>query len=294
MKKLNRNWPWIIVFLLPIVVLYSAFFIYPLVFVFITSLMEWSGIGGMEFTGLNNYITLFSSSKFQIAIKNNFIWALAGGFIQVPISTAIALILARRPKGWKFFRTSYFLPNVISAVALAMMWKAMYNAEYGAINSLLDMIGLHGWTHNWLGEISTALPAVILEKNIYIGYFMIIILAGTMNIPESLYEASRIDGASVWQQEIYITIPMVKGIIVTAMTLSMAYGLRQFEETFLLTSGGPANSTNVMGLHLYNKMDALKYGEANATGVVLIILGTFVIVAIQRIFGTSDANEVKQ
>jgi raffinose/stachyose/melibiose transport system permease protein len=119
---------------------------------------------------------------------------------------------------------------------------------------------------------------------------MIIILAATTTIPKSFYEAAQIDGANTLQQEIYITFPMIRGIMITSITLAMAYGMRHFEATFLMTNGGPAHSTSVMGLILYHKMDAFRYGEANATGTILIVMGTLVIVLIRKILSRADAG----
>ncbi|MEA1911090.1 MAG: sugar ABC transporter permease, partial [Spirochaetota bacterium] len=118
----------------------------------------------------------------------------------------------------------------------------------------------------------------------------IIILAATTTIPKSFYEAAQIDGAGTFKQEWYITIPMIRGILVTTITLAMAYGMRHFEATFLMTNGGPAHSTSVMGLILYHKMDAFRYGEANATGTILIFLGTLVIVLIRKLLNRTDAG----
>src|SRR6056297_881716 len=112
----------------------------------------------------------------------------------------------------------------------------MYNPEFGAINYLLEKLGLEELTRNWLGELNSALPATIFSYQIYVGYFMVIILAGAMGIPKSLYEAAEIDGADVWQQEIYITLPAIRGILITAGTLAVAFALRQFETTFLMTA----------------------------------------------------------
>jgi raffinose/stachyose/melibiose transport system permease protein len=200
----------------------------------------------------------------------------------------VALILARKPFGWRTLRTIYFLPNIISAVAIAMMWKAIYNPIYGFLNAFLALFGSEG--HNWLGEIETALPSIITQQVLYIGYFMIIILAATTTIPKSYYEAADIDGCSTLQQEWYITLPMIRGILITTITLAMAYGMRHFEATFLMTNGGPAHSTSVMGLVLYHKMDAFRYGEANATGTILIFLGTLVIVFIRKILTRTDSG----
>jgi raffinose/stachyose/melibiose transport system permease protein len=288
-QKTNRNAMWILLFLLPVALLIVAFFIYPIVFLIILSFMQWNGIEAMSFVGLENFSQLFANDVFRISIKNNIIWALSAALLQIPLALILALVLTRAPRGWKFFRTVYFLPNVISLVALAMMWSALYNPEFGLINHVLERIGLEDFTRNWLGEIDTALPAVIFSYQIYVGYFMVIILAGTMSIPKEFYEAAVMDGANTLQQELYITLPVIRGIIVTAGTLAVAFALRQFETTFLMTAGGPANRTPVMGLFMYRRMAGLDYGQAAATGVLLIILGIVVLSGLQRIFGKSDA-----
>jgi raffinose/stachyose/melibiose transport system permease protein len=292
---LHKHWKGIALFLLPALVLFGAFFIYPLGFVFSISLTEWNGVSAPSFRGLQNFVDLALDSTFRLSVRNNFIWALSLGFLQISLAALVALILTRRPTGWRVLRTIYFLPNVISQVAIAMLWMAIYNAEHGILNQILTAIGLEQWTHNWLGEFETALPAVIAQQVLYIGYFMIIILAGSMAIPVSFYEAAEMDGANVWQQEVHITIPMVRGILITAMTLAMAYGMRHFEATFLMTAGGPANSTSVMGLMLYNMMGHLDYGHANAVGAVLIIIGGVLIVTIRSFLGQrGTAAEARQ
>ncbi|HRY72117.1 MAG TPA: sugar ABC transporter permease [Spirochaetia bacterium] len=285
-KRRNPNALKIALFLAPVLVLFAAFFAYPFVFTIAASLTKWRGIGAMRFIGFGNFGKLLGDQTFRLAIRNNVVWALASGFVQVPLAVLVALILAREPRGWKVLRTVYFLPNVISTVALAMVWTAMYNPQYGALNGLRELLGLEA--RNWLGDPATALPAVILQGVLYIGYFMIIILAAAMNIPRELYEAAEIDGATTLQQEFRITLPMLRGSIVTAMTLAMAYGMRHFEATYLMTGGGPAYSTTTMGIDLFLKMDALRYSEASAAGVILIVLGTVVIVGIRRLLGRTD------
>lgn len=287
--KNNRNKNWIILFLAPVVVLIAAFFVYPIVFLLALSFMEWNGIQSPTFVGIDNFLGVFSESVFHMAVRNNLIWALSAAFLQIPLALLLALVLTRTPRGWRFFRTAYFLPNVISLVALAMMWSALYNPEFGLINYLLEAVGAGHLTRNWLGEVNTALPAVIFSYQIYVGYFMIILLAGKLSIPREFYEAAVIDGANVLQQEIYITLYSIRGIIVTAGTLAVAFALRQFETTFLMTAGGPANQTPVMGLFMYRRMTALDYGQAAATGVLLILLGIIVLSSLQKIFGKSDA-----
>jgi raffinose/stachyose/melibiose transport system permease protein len=284
----NKNWKQILLFLAPVLVLFVAYFVYPLGFVFVTSFTDWNGIGAMEFSGLDNYLGLFGDETFRTSLSNNITWALVLGFVQIPLAAGMAMILARKPKGWKMFRTVYFLPNVISQVALAMMWLAIYNAEHGILNSFLELAGMSGLTRNWLGNMTTAFPAVIIQQIFYIGYFMIVILASRMGISESYYEAAEIDGANIFQQERHITIPMLKGILITTMTLALAYGMRHFESTYLMTNGGPAHATSVMGILLYRNLGALNYGEANAIGSILIIFGGATIALIRWLFSRND------
>ncbi|MCX7027480.1 MAG: sugar ABC transporter permease [Spirochaetes bacterium] len=276
----------ILAFLAPVLILYTAFFLYPLVFTAWTSLMKWKGIGSMSFYGLQNYVKLLSDPTFRLSIRNNMVWAAALGFIQVPLACLVALILVRQPKGWKLLRTLYYLPNVISTVALAMVWVAMYNPLYGPLNAILKTLGFQA--RNWLGDPATSLMSIIGQSVLYIGYFMIIILAAAMEIPVELFEAAQMDGATVFQQNKLITLPMIRGTLVTSVTLAMAFGMRHFESTFLMTQGGPAFSTSTMGIMLFLKMDALRYGEASAVGMILILLGTVAISLIRKLLEWRD------
>jgi len=285
---IRNRWIWgaRILFLLPVALLFFFFFIYPFFFTVFTSFTSWRGIGAMKFNGIKNYTKLITDPTFQKALRNNIVWALSQGLIQVPLACLVAMILVRKPFGWRGLRTIYYLPNVISTVALAMVWVAIYNVD-GPLNAILS--GLFGMEkHNWLGNPDTALFAVIFQTVIYIGYFMIVLLASAMNIPRSLYEAAEIDGASTLVQEINITLPILRGTLITTMTLAMAYGMRHFEATFLMTGGGPAYATTTMGIDLYLKMDALRYSEASTSGVFLIIMGTLVITLLRKLFGSSD------
>ncbi|MFZ5353304.1 MAG: carbohydrate ABC transporter permease [Bacillota bacterium] len=286
MRKTYKDYIGIILFLLPAAAMFAAFFIYPVGYVAVTSFLRWDGMTPPEFVGLNNYKLILTDEVFMTSIKNNLLWAMAGAFIQVPLAVIAALLLARRPKGWKIFRTIYFFPNIISGVALAMMWAAIFNSEYGVLNGLLKLIGLESLQRNWLGELQTAFPSLIIYWLFYIGYYMIIVLAEISSIPESYYEAASIDGASTFKQDLFITLPLCKGSIATCMTLAMVYGLRQFEQVYMLTNGGPANKTSVMVLYLYKQIQNYRYGMANASGVVLIIIGAVVIITIKKLFST--------
>jgi raffinose/stachyose/melibiose transport system permease protein len=163
------------------------------------------------------------------------------------------------------------------------MWGAVFNSEYGLLNALLKSIGLGHLQTNWLGNLHTAYPAIVLFGVGYIGYFMVIILAETQTIPGSLYEAASIDGATRLQQDRHITLPLIKGSVSTCMTIAMVYGLRQFEQTYIMTNGGPANRTSVIVVYLFKKIRNLDFGLANASGMILLLIGVIVIISVRKI-----------
>jgi len=279
----------IILFLLPALALFTIFFIVPIFSICYMSLFEWNGISAAEFTGLSNYKAIFSDPVFLRSIRNNLIWAFAACFIQVPLALLMALILSTRPRAWKFFRTVYFFPQVISGIAIAMLWSAVFNSEYGILNGLLRAVGLESLSKNWLGDPSTAFICVLIYGLLYIGYYMVIMMAGITNIDETYYEAAKIDGANRFQMDIHITIPLIRYSIVTCITLAAIFGLRTFEQVYLLTNGGPANRTSVVVLYLYNQMRDNSYGGANASSVILVLTGAFVIVLIRKL--TAEKKE---
>ena len=272
-------------FLGPAIVLMVVFFVIPVIYVFVVSLLKWNGISAPVFRNIRNYTLLFKDAAFKRSVLNNVIWALVAGFIQVPLAMVMAIILSRKPKGWKFFRTVYFFPQVISGIALAMLWRAIYNAETGLLNGILRSIGFGSAACDWLGGIKTAFPAVLIYWVFYVGYYMVIMMADITTIDTSYYEAATIDGATDFQQAIFITIPLIKKTsLLTCVTLASVMGLRQFEQVYMLTNGGPANTTSTMVLYMYKKLQDANYGIASASAVVLIVVGVLFIVCIRKLF----------
>ena len=143
----------IAVFLTPVLVLFTLFFIFPIIYLVVVSFVEWSGLDTPVFVGFQNYLRIFDDKVFIRSITNNLIWALCAGFVQVPLAVLAALMLSYKPRGWKIFRTVYFFPKVISAIALATLWSAVYNAQYGLLNGLLRVVGLGHLQTNWLGTL---------------------------------------------------------------------------------------------------------------------------------------------
>ena len=280
----------LVAFMLPALVMMLVFFIIPVLYVIVVSFLKWDGISEAAFRNIRNYALLFKDKAFTRSIVNNVIWALVAGFIQVPLAMVMAIILSRKPRGWKFFRTVYFFPQVISGIALATLWRAIYSADSGLLNGLLNAVGMGHLAKDWLGNISSAFPAVLIYWIFYVGYYMVIMMADITTIDSSYYEAATIDGATDFQQAIHITIPLIKKTsLLTCVTLASVMGLRQFEQVYMLTNGGPANTTSTMVLYMYKKLQDANYGIASASAVVLIIVGVLFIVCIRMLFeGQSD------
>ncbi len=283
-------------FLTPALVLMVVFFVIPVIYVAVVSLLKWNGISAPEFRAVRNYALLFKDKAFIRSVLNNVIWALVAGFIQVPLAMVMAIILSRKPKGWKFFRTVYFFPQVISGIALATLWRAIYNAETGLLNGLLKSVGLGHLAWDWLGGLKTAFPAVLIYWIFYVGYYMVIMMADITTIDESYYEAATIDGATDFQQAIYITIPLISSTsLLTCVTLASVMGLRQFEQVYMLTNGQPANTTSTIVLYMYKKLQDTNYGMASASAVILILVGVIFIVCIRKLFeGRAETVKVKK
>lgn len=272
-------------FMAPAIVLIVLFFVIPVIYVAVVSFLKWNGISAPAVNQFNNFILLFRDKAFIRSTVNNVIWAAVAAGIQVPLAMLMAIILSRKPRGWKFFRTVYFLPQVISGIALATLWRAIYNADTGLLNGLLESIGLGHLATDWLGGLATAFPAVLIYWIFYIGYYMVIMMADISTIDQTYYEAATVDGATDFQQAIHITIPLIKhSSLLTCVTLAAVMGLRQFEQVYMLTNGQPANTTSTIVLYLYKKLQDSNYGMASASAMILIIIGALFIICLRKLF----------
>lgn len=285
MKPTKSDKAALLAFMMPALVLIILFFIIPVIYVAVVSLLKWNGISAPVFNEVKNFALLFHDKAFIRSTINNVIWAAVAAGIQVPLAMLMAIILSRKPHGWKFFRTVYFLPQVISGIALATLWRAIYNADTGLLNGLLESIGLGHLATDWLGGLATAFPAVLIYWVFYIGYYMVIMMADISTIDQTYYEAATVDGATDVQQAIHITIPLIKqSSLLTCVTLAAVMGLRQFEQVYMLTNGQPANTTSTIVLYLYKKLQDCNYGMASASAMVLIVIGALFIICLRLLF----------
>lgn len=276
-------------YLAPALLFTVIFFIFPLFFVLYVGMQEWNGIGEMSYVGLDNFLYLMNDPVFKTAMINTIYWILAGVLLHTPLGLLLALILFKKPKGWKWFRTLFFLPNVISTTALAFLWYFVLHVSLGLVNNSLKAVGLKSWIHPWLSDPSTAIFASMIPFVLYIGFTMVIFLTQMSTISPDLYEAAEIDGATKAQMDWHITIPMVKSAIAINAIFNTAFCLRMFEYPLLMTGGGPADSSINMSLYIYREMiTANRYGISMSAGLMTIIMGT---IAMALVFGSLRLSE---
>lgn len=271
----------LVTYLGPAVVLALAFIVFPLVFVIVLSFTQWAGIGPAKYIGIQNYTYLFRDPSFRSAIYNTFAWAAVGIFLQTPLCLFVALILSRRPFMWKLFRTVLFIPSVVSTTILALMWYFMYDPTVGLVNGTLGAVGLQSWTRTWLSDPGTAQFAIMVPFVIYVGFGMLLFLTQISTIPREQFEAAELDGANVFQQDFYVTVPAIRRSVALWILFLVGYVLKMFEYPFVMTDGGPINRTINLPLYVYNQMvTANAYGLAMAAGVVTVVLGALLMLIV--------------
>ncbi|WP_407270955.1 carbohydrate ABC transporter permease [Radiobacillus sp. PE A8.2] len=273
--------------LLPAILIYLVFAILPILQSFYYSLMEWDGFSEMQFVGFANFSELFQDPLFWNSMKNNIYVVLASVFGQVPIALFIALLLNRKLKGLKIFRTIGFLPVVLSTVVISLTWSLIYNSENGLINELLRTVGLGAIAQNWLGDSSWAMISVLVTVIWqFVGLYLIIFLAALQNVPEEVLEAAKIDGASEWTTTWKITVPMIWDTVIVAVILCISGSLKTFDLIYVMTHGGPAHSTDVMALYMFNEtFSQLQYGYGSAVSVVIFFFSLILIYVVTKLLG---------
>lgn len=283
---------WIPIFLAPAVILFLLIYAVPLVMVFATSLCEYKLTSkSISFIGLQNYINLFQDEAFRTAFMNTIIWILIHCILHVALGCLIALLLYKKPRGWKFIRTAYMVPNIISNAAMGMIFVNIFNPQFGVVNSILKMIGLENLTHNWLMDTSTAFPSVTMVWFLFAGYTTTLILAQALSVDESVLEAARVDGATNFQIDLFIMLPLLKKIIGTTMVMAATYMLQMFDLIYITTNGGPGKTTTNLPLLLYSVFKSENnYGYANTIGVMIIVLGAVVMVVINKALKVNEED----
>jgi raffinose/stachyose/melibiose transport system permease protein len=232
-----------------------------------------------QFIGLENYFKVFTDNYFLAALANTMKWIGIQCTFHTILGLGMALLLNKKPKGWKFYRSIGLLPCLIPNAALALIYLKIYNPQYGLFNFILGIKDF-----NWLGNSSTAFISLTMIWFLQWGVTTQILLNQIFNIDKSILEASRIDGATAMQSDFYIILPIIKKTIGTTMLLSTSYMLQMFDMIYLTTNGGPGNCT--LNLSLYNyKVYFLEnnYGYASTIGVSIIAIGAITSILIYRL-----------
>jgi raffinose/stachyose/melibiose transport system permease protein len=259
-------------YLLPALVAFTAFVLVPLGRSVWLSFYDWDGVTPGTWAGLDNYGELVSEE----ALRSAFLHALVLLFFYALLPVAIGLLLAglvarARVRGLAFFRTVLFLPQVIALVVVAVMWRMIYDPGSGALNELLRTLGLGSLAQSWLGDFDLALPAVGLVGTwVWFGLAMVLLMAGVQKIPESLYDAARVDGAGMVREFFAVTLPALRGEIAVALTLTTIAALRNFDLIYITTKGGPGDATSVPAFQVYDR--AFQTGEVGSAAAIGIAL----------------------
>jgi raffinose/stachyose/melibiose transport system permease protein len=268
-----------LIFLLPAFAFLAVFIVWPILVSIQLSFFDWNGISPTrEFAGLANWKALARDGVFWRALGNNFMVVALSISIQIPVAMALAVLLHRGGRKLKIFKVVYFFPMLMSTVAIGTLFKAVYNVQFGAINPLVEALGWNSLSQDWLGDPRLALfsvVAVICWQ--FTPFYMILFLARLSGIPEELREAAAIDGATGSQLFWRIEFPMMRGIIATAMTLSLIGSLKYFDLIWVMTEGGPSRATELMATYMYKEAFSsfrVGYGSTIATAMFVIVMTT--------------------
>lgn len=289
----------IIAFLLPGILLFSVIYAYPLATIFITSFSKWNykNFVRPEFLGwgnlFDNYIKLFTVDRnFQVALVNSLKWVFLTLFVQIPFTLLVALILAKKPKGWRFTRNAFIIPNIISTAAIGLIFLNMYSPSRGIVTQIFNMIK-PGSNISILANTTYAFWGVTFSFILFGGSSCLLLLTQIFSIDPSLYEAAKVDGATAGQIDRSIVLPMLRPMLGTVSVMAANYGLLLYNEIALITGGGPDNATFSLSYYVYKTAlgsTKLNFARGNTAGVIQFMLGILIVGLLNRAFRTDKVD----
>lgn len=288
MDKVMSNKKIIALYVLPALLLILTLVYIPIILTGYYGLHEWNGIGAMKFIGFDNYANLLQDKTFWDSAWHSLLLAIFSG-LSLLIYLAVAMVVAGRIKGANLFRKIYLVPMLLSSVAIAQLWLRMYHPTNGVINSFLNSIGFDN-PPAWLAEPSLVLIALfipILWQ--YAGFYILIYYSALKNIPASLEEAAKIDGATGIQIALRIKLPLIMEVIKVTIVLSLVGSLKYFDLIYVMTGGGPNGSSEVMASYMYSEaFKSYDFGYGSAIGFFLLIICLVVTWIIRKLTATKD------
>lgn len=286
----------ILLFLLPGVGVYTLFMLYPSILSLYYSVLEWQGgpIRDAPFVGLDNFRAILADPYLTSALGNNARLLLMNWAIQLPLALFLAYIISRLRHGGSFYRFIFYIPVVLPAATMALMWRFVFSGNsYGLVNNLLSRLHLEHWILPWLSgdgvvQWTTTFPSSWAS----VGFYLVIFLAALAGISDEYYEAAAIDGANRWHQLIYITIPNIRGVYIYCMILALQGALGAFMYPLLMTRGGPLHmSETLISYSLYLLWEQKIWGYGSAAAALSFILGIFATLLVWK-FGRQRQIEV--
>lgn len=292
MDKIFRDKKAIAIFIAPGILLFTLILLVPICQAVYYSLCDWNALTKPNFIGLGNYIKLFTNDDtMRTALKNSLFFMVFSAVTQQILGLLLAALLTNIKKGRNFFKNVYYLPNVLSSAALGLLWSFLFNPRMG-INQVLALFNVEGplWLMDTKGFIILPMWVIaFVAMWQYTGSTMMLYMAQITGISNSLYEASYIDGASKWQSFLHITLPLIKPMVATTLSLNCIGSLKFFDLVYNMTQGGPNHRSDVLATHLYNEgFQYFKYGYASAIGIVLLILCLIVTFLVNRFVKVED------
>ncbi|NEJ92921.1 carbohydrate ABC transporter permease [Rhizobium ruizarguesonis] len=271
-----------LILLVPALAIYAVFALYPMLNVVILSFQKWNGLDPQrQFVGLANYSAIFTRDPvFWVAFRNTVIWTMMSLIFPPMVGLLLALSLNQKIFGRNGLRAIFYLPVIIAPIAVATMWKWMYDPFFGLFSQLLTSWGMQGWIKDWLGNRDIALYSVFVAYLWQtVGFSMVLFLAGLQNVSQTLVEAARIDGAGRWAVFKHVTLPALRPTITIVLVLSVISSLKAFDIVYGLTGGGPAQSTQMLALWAFTQaMQIFDFGRGAAISVVLLLITMAVVI----------------
>ncbi|MNB83651.1 Lactose transport system permease protein LacF [compost metagenome] len=262
-------------FVSPAILLFAFTVLVPIIMTFAFSFFDWNGIGAMHFIGLDNYARAFQDRIYLRSYGHTLIYIAATVFVEVLVGLGLAGLITMGRKGSGFFRLAIFTPMMLPMIVVSYLWKFVYNSDFGLINSFLTKVGLESWTRVWLGNPDTALYAICIVSGwVYAGFYMTIFYSGIQRISKEIYESAYLDGATEWQIFFKIKVPMIRNLVETGIMLCVLTGFQSFDLFYVMTNGGPYNSTEIVTTYLVKVVFthmSIGYGSALAVIMTLVI-----------------------
>jgi len=269
-RRGKREWPGILLFLSPTLVIFGVFVLFPVVFSFYLSFQQWNMFSsGATFVGLANYAQIIRNPEFWMVLKNTFVYTLGTVPLNMILSLIVAYFLNKKLAGKKFLRTAFFAPVIMSSVAAAVIWRWVYEPNFGLLNTVLGWFSIPAV--NWLNDPTAAMFALIV-MGVWktFGVNMVLFSAGLQGIPEHYYEAAELDGAGRWSRFWYITIPLLSPTTFFVLVISVIGSFQVFDTVYVLTSGGPLGTTKVLVFYLYEH--AFKFFDMGYASAVAYLM----------------------